>query len=257
MIIVLSPSKTLDYTSKTSTQSHSTPDFIKESKELIKVLRKKKPTELSQLMGISDKLAQLNYERYKDFSTTFSLKNARQAILAFKGDVYESINVDKYKENDFVFAQSHLRILSGLYGLLRPLDLIQPYRLEMGTRLANPKGADLYEFWGDKITNTLNDCLKKSSSPLLVNLASQEYFAAVNQKKLKGELLNVAFKEKKGGDYQVIGLFAKKARGAMADYIIKNRIEKSGDLMDFSENGYKFNKKLSDSVSYVFTRNKP
>lgn len=256
MIIVLSPSKTLDYTSNPPITSHTIPKFLNESKQLIKCLREKTPDELAILMAISDKLANLNTQRYQDFHTPFTIKNARQAILAFKGDVYEGIDIANYNKNDFTFAQEHLRILSGLYGLLKPLDLIQPYRLEMGTNLSNPNGKDLYKFWGNKITKEINSALNKQKSSLLVNLASQEYFKAVRESELDGELLNIIFKEKQDKLFKIIGIFAKSARGKMANFIIKNRIVKAGDLLDFNDDGYKFNKKLSDSKNYVFTRSK-
>lgn len=256
MIIVLSPSKTLDYKTKIKAEHYTIPEFLKESGQLIKCLRKKKASEISELMGISSKLSELNYQRYKDFSTPFTPNNARQALLAFKGDVYEAIDINEYTEKDFIFAQQYLRILSGLYGLLKPLDLIQPYRLEMGIKLKTPKAKDLYEFWGDKITKAINSAMKDQKNPLLVNLASQEYFAALNEKKLDGQLLNIIFKEKQAKEYKIIGLFSKKARGTMADFIIRNRIEKAQELLDFSEDGYKFNKKLSDDKNYVFTRSK-
>ncbi len=257
MIIILSPSKTMDYTSKLLTKKHTIPEFLDGSVQLIKYLRDKTPAELMKLMDISNKLAALNFQRYQDFYTPFTTKNARQAILAFKGDVYEGIDIENYSESDFSFAQEHLRILSGLYGLLKPLDLIQPYRLEMGIKLANPRGKDLYEFWDDRITKSLNSALHKQKSPLLINLASQEYFKSVHEVKLDGELLNIIFKEGKGSDFKIIGLFAKAARGKMANFIIKNRTEKAADLRAFNDNGYKFNKKLSDSKNYVFTRAKP
>lgn len=257
MIIVLSPSKTLDYTTKIRVDNSTIPEFLKESAQLIKCLKQKKPSEISELMGISSKLSELNCQRYKDFHTPFTLENSRPAILAFKGDVYEAIDIEKYNKNDFEFAQEHLRILSGLYGLLKPLDLIQPYRLEMGIALKNPKGKDLYEFWGDKITKAINISMEIQKSKLLVNLASQEYFKSVNEKKLNGKLLNIIFKEKQGGEYKIIGLFAKKARGSMADFIIRNRIENTHGLYEFRGNGYSFNKKLSDEFNYVFTRSKP
>ncbi len=256
MIIVLSPSKTLDYTTKKATESYTIPEFLKESSILIKNLKQKPHSEIAELMGISSKLAELNYQRYKDFHTPFTPQNARQAILAFKGDVYEAIDIKQYNEKDFVFAQQHIRILSGLYGLLKPLDLIQPYRLEMGIALENAKGKNLYEFWGNKITKSINIAMEEQKNPLLVNLASQEYFAAIDKSELSGKLLNITFKEKHGQDYRIIGLFAKKARGVMADYIIKNRIEKEQQLTGFCKNGYRFNKKLSDDANYVFTRSK-
>ena len=256
MIVILSPSKTLDYASLLPTQAHAIPMFLTESKQLIECLCNKSPEEIAKLMALSDKLAQLNAQRYRDFHTPFTQQNSRPAILAFKGDVYEGIEVADYKEADFAFAQAHLRIISGLYGLLKPLDLIQPYRLEMGTRLKNPRGKDLYEFWGDKITQAINFAMCEQSSQLLVNLASQEYFKAVQLAKLNGKLLNIIFKEQQGNNLKIIGLFAKQARGKMANFIIKNRIKATQELTNFSEDGYKFNSEFSDGNNYVFTRNK-
>lgn len=254
MIILLSPSKTLDFTSNIPKYINTIPDFLEESRKLVAILKKKKPQELSELMGISEKLADLNAQRYQDFKTPFTEKNARQAIFAFKGDVYEGIEVEYYKKPELDFAQKHLRILSGLYGLLRPLDLIQPYRLEMGIALKNPKGKNLYEFWDNNITDALNAGLESQTSPLLINLASNEYFSAINERDIKGKIIHVAFKEKKGADYKIIGLFAKQARGKMANFIIKNKIDSVKDIPDFCEDGYRFNKKFSDEKHYVFVR---
>ena len=256
MIITISPSKTLDYTSPLLMRSHTIPAFLTESTQLIECLRKKSPDEIAELMALSDKLTRLNVQRYQDFHTPFTPKNARPALLAFKGDVYEGIDVANYKEADFTFAQGHLRIISGLYGLLKPLDLIQPYRLEMGTRLKNPRGNDLYGFWGDKITQALNFTLREQNSQILVNLASQEYFKAVQPEKLNGKLLNIIFKEQQGDTLKTIGLFAKQARGKMTNFIIKNRIKTTQELTDFSEDGYKFNHDISNENNYVFTRSK-
>lgn len=257
MIIVISPSKTLDYETVVNTRQHSIPAFLSESEKLIALLRRKTPGKLAALMEISDKLAALNAKRYQDFHIPFTTRNARQAIFAFKGDVYEGIDINKYSENDLDFAQEHLRILSGLYGLLKPLDLIQPYRLEMGIKLANPRGKDLYDFWGNRITREINSALGGQENPFLINLASQEYFKAVDAKILNGKLVNAIFKEKQGDSLKVIGLFAKQARGKMASFIIKNRIVEPQGIKDFNESGYKFAAKLSDNADYVFTRAKP
>lgn len=254
MIIILSPSKTLDYASPLPTHKHTIPEFLDESVRLIKYLRAKTPEELSELMAISDNLAQINWQRYRDFYTPFTPQNARPAIFAFKGDVYEGIDITNYNTNNLVFAQKHLRIISGLYGLLKPLDLIQPYRLEMGTSLVNSRGKNLYEFWGDTVTQAINYALRQQKTPLLINLASQEYFKAVRESKLDGELLNIIFKEKQDDKLKIIGLFAKQARGKMANFIIKNHITTVNELTIFNENGYKFSKVLSDSKNYVFTR---
>lgn len=254
MIITISPSKTLDYTSPLPTKTHTIPTFLTESAQLIDCLRKKTQENIAQLMALSNKLAQLNVQRYHDFHIPFTPQNARPALLAFKGDVYEGIDGVNCKEADFAFAQAHLRIISGLYGLLKPMDLMQPYRLEMGTRLKNPRGKDLYEFWGDKITQALNFALREQNSQTLVNLASQEYFKAVQPEKLNAKILNVIFKEQQGNNLKIIGLFAKQARGKMTNFIIKNRIKTAPELTNFNDDGYTFNKELSDENNYVFTR---
>lgn len=254
MIIILSPSKTLDFETPYKGIAHTQPEFIKESENLISSLRTYSKAKLAGLMDISDKLAALNVQRYQDFSTPFTLQNARQALLAFKGDVYDGIPVETYKKADFEFAQAHLRILSGLYGLLRPLDLIQPYRLEMGIALKNARGKDLYAFWGDRLTMALNKELNKHDNPVLVNLASQEYFAAVMPNILKYKIINVHFKENQKGKLKVVGLFAKKARGLMAHYVISKQLDDCNQLKEFTENGYSFEKSLSGDSDYIFVR---
>jgi uncharacterized protein len=258
MIVILSPSKTLDFsdtqTSLAHSNSYGTPDLLKETLVLIKHLKKKTAGEIAQLMSISDKLASLNYERYQSFSTPFVPQNARQALLAFKGDVYTDIAVDTYTQGDFEFAQMHVRILSGLYGLLRPLDLIQPYRLEMGTRLSTSKGNSLYEFWGDKITKQLNQHFQEHPRKTLVNLASNEYFKAVNPKKLKAGIITPIFKQYKNGNYKVIALFAKRARGTMTNFIIQKKIDEVERLKTFNEAAYEYNERLSSETEWVFVR---
>jgi cytoplasmic iron level regulating protein YaaA (DUF328/UPF0246 family) len=208
-------------------------------------------------MDISENIARLNVGRYKTFSTPFNMKNAKQALFAFKGDVYSGIDAENFSEDDLSFAQDHLRILSGLYGCLRPLDLIQPYRLEMKTKLANPRGENLYKFWGSSITDAINEELKKQKYPVLVNLASNEYFKSVKPKMLEGELLNINFKETKNGKTRIIATFAKRARGLMADFIIRNRIEKPADLKKFKVDGYRFIGQLSDDKQWTFERPQP
>lgn len=254
MIVVLSPSKTLDFDNPPRIIPHTQPDMLKESAALIKLLRAYDKQGLMKLMSISEKLAVLNEARYKRFKTPFTPSNARQAILAFKGDVYEGIDVDSYDIRDFAYAQEHVRILSGLYGVLRPLDLIQPYRLEMGTKLPSPKGKDLYAYWGTKITTALNKALADDASKILVNLASGEYFEAVRPKSLKGKLLTLTFKEKRPDGLKIIGLMAKKARGLMTNFIVKQRVEVVSDLKEFHEGGYRFARDISDSKEYVFVR---
>jgi cytoplasmic iron level regulating protein YaaA (DUF328/UPF0246 family) len=209
------------------------------------------------MMAISENIASLNVERYKTFKTPFTTKNAKQAIFAFKGDVYSGLALDEFTEEDYAYAQGHLRILSGLYGCLRPMDLIQPYRLEMKTKLKNDRGDNLYQFWNDRITRSINEELKKQKEPVLVNLASNEYFKSVKPKLLDGRLLNINFKETKEGKTRVVAIFAKRARGMMTDYIIRNRIEKPEDLKKFKLGGYKFNKALSDDKQWTFERPQP
>ena len=254
MLTLLSPSKTLDFDTPLSTKAHSQPEMLKEAALLIKALRQYTPKKLGSLMGISDKLAQLNYERYQNFSTPFTPDNAKAALLAFKGDVYEPMEAESYSKTDFDFAQNHLRILSGLYGLLKPLDLIQPYRLEMGTNLPNPRGKNLYEFWGSSITDTLNKSIKPHKNKWVINLASMEYFQSIKPELLTANLLTIQFKDKHKGSLKIIGLFAKKARGMMANFIIKNQFDSPKDLQSFYENGYRFEKALSNDTEWVFVR---
>lgn len=254
MIIVLSPSKTLDFDSRPNIAMHTVPEFLGESVKLIKELKNYSVDEISNLMDISDKLATLNAKRYKSFKTPFTPENAKPALMAFKGDVYGPIEVELFHLKDFEFAQKHLRILSGLYGVLKPLDLIQPYRLEMGIRLPNSRGKDLYAFWGERITQALNRALEADKNKLLINLASEEYFKAVKPASLEGECIHMVFKDNQKGKLKIIGLFAKKARGMMANFIIKNQIINKNDLKKFTEGGYRFEPGLSDAGSWVFIR---
>ncbi|MBM3467319.1 MAG: peroxide stress protein YaaA [Alphaproteobacteria bacterium] len=253
MIVVISPSKTLDFSGK-SKGEYTIPDFVENSIELLKVLCKLTVSEIAELMDLSEKLAVLNYRRYHDFSIPFTLENSRQAIYAFKGDVYEGLDAEAFTQEDIKYAQSHLRIISGLYGLLRPLDLIQPYRLEMGIKLINQNYKNLYEYWGNKITVKLNDLLKSGGNNLLVNLASTEYFKVLNPKLFNARLVTPVFKERKNREYKVIPIFAKKARGLMASYIIKQRVENIDGIKQFREDGYGFNLNLSTETELVFTR---
>jgi uncharacterized protein len=236
MITLISPAKTLDL-STTELPLHTLPDFQKETFELVRLMKKKSIGDLQELMGISENLAVLNKNRFKDFQKSFEIENSKQALLAFKGDVYMQLDVDNYSKDDFEFAQNKLRILSGLYGLLKPLDLIQPYRLEMGIKLENKKGKNLYEFWGTRIAKALNEVTKGET---LVNLASQEYFKAVDQKALKAKVVTPIFQEFRNGKYEVIGIFAKKARGMMVNHIIKNRIDDPEQLKTFNEGNYEW-----------------
>ena len=217
MLAVISPAKTLDFETPSLTNSSSCPEFLDHSQKLINKLRTLSESKLCSLMSISSKLAALNKQRYQDWNLPFTTSNAKQAIMAFKGDVYTGFTFEKYNKKDFSYAQKHLRILSGLYGLLRPLDLIQPYRLEMGTKLATQQSKDLYDFWGSFLTNALNDAIKKSGVQILVNLASNEYYNAIDKTALQGRVITPIFKDHKKGDFKVISFFAKKARGAMSD----------------------------------------
>ncbi|GAB3014344.1 peroxide stress protein YaaA [Cyclobacterium sediminis] len=250
MIVLISPAKTLDY-NPTAISIKSQPVFKKEIAELVSIMKKKSGKAIQDLMGVSENLADLNVERYKQFSDVFNEENAKQALLAFKGDVYTHIDVASFSEEDFSFAQEHLRILSGLYGLLRPMDMIQPYRLEMGVKLKNKRGKNLYEFWGDKITKALNEIADEQP---VINLASKEYFKAVKKKALKSQLVSPVFKEYKNGSYKNIGIFSKQARGLMTDFIIKNKVEDPEMLKTFNEGKYEYSESKSSSDEWVFIR---
>ncbi|WPP48541.1 peroxide stress protein YaaA [Catalinimonas niigatensis] len=257
MISILSPSKTQDFADDSldiSKIDYTEPLLLQESGVLVKELRKKSVKAIEQLMSVSENIATLNHERFQHFSTPFSPENARQALLAFKGDVYTDIDVHAYKKVDFNFAQKHLCILSGLYGLLKPLDLIQPYRLEMKTKLKNPKGKDLYQFWGGKITGQLNELLKDQKTKVLINLASNEYFKAIKPAELDAEIITPVFKEHKDGEYKTIALYAKRARGMMANFIIRNRIDSPEKLKTFAEAQYEYRETLSSEKEWVFVR---
>ncbi|MFT5420880.1 MAG: cytoplasmic iron level regulating protein YaaA (DUF328/UPF0246 family) [Candidatus Endobugula sp.] len=254
MLMVISPAKKLDVDTPTITNKKSQASLLADSQLLIDELQTLAPQDVSSLMRISDKLGSLNYDRYQQWQLPFTLKNAKQALLVFKGDVYVGLGAELFSEEDFVFAQQHLRILSGLYGVLRPLDLMQAYRLEMGTRFSNRRGKDLYRFWGDKITQNLNAQLKKNNSDVVVNLASTEYFKAVNKSKLNAEIITPIFKDKKNGQYKIISFYAKKARGLMAAYGIKKQITDAKKLKKFTSSGYQYNADLSTDSDWVFTR---
>jgi cytoplasmic iron level regulating protein YaaA (DUF328/UPF0246 family) len=254
MIFILSPSKTQNFDDELSFSEHSQPALLKESKALVSVLKKCSVKDLEKTLSISPKLAALNHERYSKFRTPFTPKNARQAILAFRGDVYQGFELDQYKKGDYSFAQKHLRILSGLYGALRPLDLIQPYRLEMKTPLKTGRGKSLYEFWGEQIQLALLEALPKKKGRFLINLASNEYSKAALLSSLEINVVTPVFKEKKGEDFKVVALFAKRARGTMSNWIIRNRITDPALLKEFKEDGYRFQKKLSNEGELVFTR---
>lgn len=253
MILVISPSKTLDFKGQ-QYPNHTLPEMLEQSQFLIDTLSKLNPVQVGDLMGISEKLAQLNWQRFQDFHTPFDLDNSMQALLVFKGDVYSGLAADTFNDDDLNFAQDHMRILSGLYGVIRPLDLIQPYRLEMGTKLATGSSKNLYDFWDTRVTEALNRYLQLEEKPILVNLASDEYFKVIHPRILAGKILKISFKENKNGVYKVIGIHAKRARGLMVNYAVKNRIEDPEDLKNFDSEGYVFNKALSSEEELVFCR---
>ena len=253
MLTVISPAKKLDYSSSFSAAAHTQPALLKHSQELLEGLKKLSPQGVCKLMGLSDKLGALNYERFQEWSAPFNEQNARQAVLAFKGDVYQGLGADSMSNAELQWAQDHLRILSGLYGLLRPLDLMQAYRLEMGTKFANQRGGDLYSFWDGIITAELNEQLTDADAVLL-NLASNEYFKAVKQKNIRARIVTPVFMDSKDGKYKIISFFAKKARGLMAAFIIKGKITDIEDIKNFDIDGYNFNSAMSEGDKWVFTR---
>lgn len=254
MLILLSPSKTQDFEQKVTVPTTTIPRALGETQQLIKQLKALSMSELAQLMEISPKLAELNYHRYQQFTVPFTPDNAKPALTSFQGDVYSEIEVEHYTQEDFLFAQTHLRILSGLYGLLKPLDLIQPYRLEMGTKLSNARGKDLYHFWGDKITKLVNEDLATTHASALINLASQEYAGAITTAQLTQPVITPVFKEKRAGALKVIGLMAKRARGAMANAIIRQRLTQPQQLKSLEMLGYRYQASLSNEKEWVFIR---
>tara|TARA_R110002167_G_scaffold6277_1_gene28800 strand:+ start:183530 stop:184306 length:777 start_codon:yes stop_codon:yes gene_type:complete len=254
MLVVISPAKSLDYETPVKIRKFTQADFLEDSAQLISQLKGLSPAQVSSLMSISPKLGELNQERFNQWHTPFTKDNARQALFAFKGDVYIGLDAYALSSADISFAQNHLRILSGLYGLLRPLDLVQPYRLEMGTSLKNDKGASLYQFWGNKITEALNQEMSAQKSPILVNLASNEYFKAVKPAQLRAQIVSPVFKDFSNGQYKIVSFFAKKARGLMSAYIIKNRLKKAEDLLSFDVEGYRYSEKDSKPHAPVFLR---
>ncbi|HRP23528.1 MAG TPA: peroxide stress protein YaaA [Thauera sp.] len=258
MILVISPAKALDYETPPTTTRHTQPDFLEQSEELIEVLRQRSPAEIAELMSLSDPLASLNVARYASWSRPFTPDNAKQAVLAFNGDVYEGLDAPSLSEDELAWAQDHLRILSGLYGVLRPLDLMQAYRLEMGTRLATARGKNLYEFWGERITDELNRLLDAEEAAgqgrVLLNLASDEYFKSVKPKTLRARLVTPVFEDWKGGRYKIISFYAKRARGLMSRFVIRNRIDRVEGLEAFDSEGYAFAAEASDADRLVFRR---
>ncbi|MEG0343759.1 MAG: peroxide stress protein YaaA [Acinetobacter sp.] len=254
MLALISPAKTLDYESKLPTDEHTLPRLLDQSQQLIDLSRKLSASDIVSLMKISEKIAHLNVERFRDWNADFNFSNARQAIFAFKGDVYTGLDAYHLSDADLQFAQKHLRSLSGLYGLLRPLDLMMPYRLEMGIKLANARGHNLYEFWEDRITNLINQDLEQSGSKVLVNIASDEYYKSVKEAKIQAEIIKPVFLDQKNGQYKVISFYAKKARGLMARYIIQNQLDKLEDLKSFNTDGYYFDADSSLKGELVFKR---
>lgn len=254
MLVVVSPAKTLDYETPPVVSDYTQPELLNDSALLIERARELTPADIGKLMKISDKLAGLNAARFADWQPNFTPENAKQALLAFKGDVYTGLDAETLTPDDFAFAQDHFRMLSGLYGLLRPLDLMQPYRLEMGTKLENERGKDLYAFWGNIITDKLNAALAAQGDNVLINLASNEYFKAVQTKRLAGQIITPIFKDCKNGQYKIISFYAKKARGLMARYIIQHQLSEVSQLTAFDTAGYYFVESESSATELVFKR---
>jgi len=254
MLMVISPAKTLDFETAPSIRKKTKAEFLERSAELVDNARKMSPDDIRELMGVSEKIAVLNHSRFLNWGEPFDFNNAKQAVLAFKGDVYTGLEADTLKPEQLAFAQQHLRILSGLYGVLRPLDLMQPYRLEMGLKFANSGGKNLYEFWGEDLTNSLNRQLKKTKSQVLINLASNEYFKAIQANALNAEVITPIFKDEKNGKYRVISFFAKKARGQMVRYVIDKTLTEPSALKRYKVGGYRYSKGDSTAREMVFTR---
>ena len=254
MLAIISPAKTLDFESAVKNFPVSQPYFTDYSEQLIEVCRKLSPQDLSSLMSISDKLAGLNAARFAEWTKIHNENNSRAALFAFKGDVYTGLDADSLSKDDVAFAQSHLRMLSGLYGLLKPLDLMQPYRLEMGTKLANPKGKDLYAFWGNVITQAVQQAIDEQGDNVLINLASDEYYKSVKENQLKAKIIKPVFLDNKSGKYKVISFYAKKARGLMCRYLIQNRLTDIEQLKEFDLGGYWFDSASSTETEFVFKR---
>lgn len=253
LMVLISPAKTLDF-SDNRADDFTQPRFLQQSEQLVRLLKKKQAEDLMALMNISEKLGTLNYERYQNFSLPFNEENAKQSILAFKGDVYTGLEAADFTAADLAYAQDHLRILSGLYGMLRPLDLMQPYRLEMGTKLENPKGKDLYEFWRDQITTTLNEDLAASDNNIVINLASKEYFSVLQPEKIKAKVVEIDFRELRNGKYKFITFNAKKARGTMTKLIVQQQVESIEDLKKLEVDGYTYNEEQSTPEKLFFSK---
>ena len=257
MLALISPAKKLDFESKKPLSTLSQPDFLDKATILVKAAKTLNKKDLARTMKISEKLAELNVKRFKDFSTPFNLTNAKQAAFMFKGDTYVGLDIESLSEKELQFAQSHLRILSGLYGILRPLDLIQPYRLEMGARFQPPKKTNLYDFWTPQLTDAINAELSQHDNKTIINLASNEYSKVIQFKKIQGTVINPIFKEIKNGKTRTLGMYAKRARGMMARFIIKQSLKAPDELKMFNQNGYIYNKNISDSNNWLFTRQQP
>ena len=253
IITIISPAKKLDYSTETNVSNATQPSLLSHSNELIDDLKLLSPQEVSSLMGLSDKLGALNYERYQKWELPFNKENSKQAVLAFKGDVYQGLDAESLDSKDLAWAQNRVRILSGLYGILKPLDLMQAYRLEMGTKFATKRGQNLYDFWNSIITDELNKNFSSDNAHLL-NLASNEYFKSINVRELKANVISPVFMDKKNGKYKIISFFAKKARGLMTRYVIKNQIEDIADIQNFEEDGYFFHEEMSEVNKPVFCR---
>ncbi|AWX15798.1 peroxide stress protein YaaA [Mergibacter septicus] len=254
MLAVISPAKTLDYKNPAPKFSFTQPQLTSESEQLIDVCRQLTPAQIGSLMAISDKLAGLNMARFAEWQLEHNEQNAKAALFAFKGDVYTGLEAESLSENQVLYAQQHLRMLSGLYGVLRPLDLMQPYRLEMGTKLANPRGKDLYTFWGNLIADNLQQALEQQGDSILINTASDEYFKAVNVKRLNAKVIKPIFLDNKNGTYKVISFYAKKARGLMCRYLIQNQIDQVEGIKGFDLGGYWFDPTSSTATELVFKR---
>ena len=254
MLIFLSPAKSLDYKTPPHVATYTLPAYLKQSETLIKQLRKLSPADIANLMHLSDPLAQLNFGRYAEWSLPFSPENAKQAVLAFDGDVYDGLAAKDLSADDLDFAQKQVRILSGLYGILKPLDLMRPYRLEMGTKFANKAGKDLYAFWGERLLAAINAELAEMPRPVMVNLASEEYFKAAVGRKINGVVVQPVFEDWKNGQYKIISFYAKRARGLMTRYAVLNRLTEPEGLKEFDYDGYAFEPSVSDEKSWVFRR---
>lgn len=254
MLLLLSPAKKLDYDTPLGTKLHTDPLFVGEAKGLIDVLKNKSTSDVAKMMSLSDSLAELNVQRYAQWSPKFTQQNARPAVLAFNGDVYEGLDAASLSESQLKWAQDHVAILSGLYGVLRPLDLMQPYRLEMGTKLENPAGKNLYDYWKQTIAPYLNERLSKDKQPVVVNLASEEYFKSVDLKVLNARVIQCVFQDEKAGTYKIISFYAKRARGLMARYVIENQINTPDKLTGFNLDGYAFAPEVSSADKLVFRR---